>query len=551
MRRRNRATRGERGQVALLGVVALVVLAIGMYTSYNFARAVYEKIALQNAADASAYSLATQSARSFNFIAFSNRAMAARQLELLELHAEVSQTTYSIGVIGYMGDVTSAYAKYLQANPTTAPVGAALELVGSALEATYEARRIELDGRIRALEIALGSEPAFSALYTAMAAGLVASTTARLVEGAPDIAEANDPDARLHPLSYGFNAYNVYAYVDAIDPGGLQRTPESQRAFAEVINASRIAAGSRSKKIVWRNGILDEISAPLEILDNASQSEDVVKANRRMSESIGSLSSGFPATEFEGTSKLLTRIGERDVLDDTGRSADESSFLSRGQVMTSKDVRSGFATLPALALAAEEGFASLQSGPDGFRYCRYSKPEQYGSPGLGGARLYALLADPKLAGFGCVTETSPDFGRRLQWRGLGRYFRFKSKGDKRGARAYNQPDVWVFLNKPPEAMGGADDLNFEIRRGSEVAAIDARIGEAGVLGSGELAGVNAIARAQVYYHRPGAWREPPNLFNPYWGARLAPKNVVTDELLDRLGLSGAVADFFSDNAMMF
>jgi hypothetical protein len=36
-----------------------------------------------------------------------------------------------------------------------------------------------------------------------------------------------------------------------------------------------------------------------------------------------------------------------------------------------------------------------------------------------------------------------------------------------------------------------------------------------------LPGLHAFARAQVYYHRPGNWSEPPNFFNPYWRARLA------------------------------
>ena len=35
-------------------------------------------------------------------------------------------------------------------------------------------------------------------------------------------------------------------------------------------------------------------------------------------------------------------------------------------------------------------------------------------------------------------------------------------------------------------------------------------------------GLNAVAAAQVYYHRPGDWREVPNFFNPLWGARLMP-----------------------------
>lgn len=34
-------------------------------------------------------------------------------------------------------------------------------------------------------------------------------------------------------------------------------------------------------------------------------------------------------------------------------------------------------------------------------------------------------------------------------------------------------------------------------------------------------GLNAISRAQAYYHRPGDWAEQPNFFNPYWRPRLA------------------------------
>jgi hypothetical protein len=34
--------------------------------------------------------------------------------------------------------------------------------------------------------------------------------------------------------------------------------------------------------------------------------------------------------------------------------------------------------------------------------------------------------------------------------------------------------------------------------------------------------MTAMAVGRAYYHRPGAWQEPPNFFNPLWHARLAP-----------------------------
>jgi hypothetical protein len=48
-------------------------------------------------------------------------------------------------------------------------------------------------------------------------------------------------------------------------------------------------------------------------------------------------------------------------------------------------------------------------------------------------------------------------------------------------------------------------------------------------------GLNAFSAAQVYYHRPGDWREHPNLFNPLWGARLLP--VLESNAAAKLGLS--------------
>lgn len=531
----------------MVGLVALVILAIGMYTSYNLSRTVYEKIALQNAADAAAYSLATQSARSFNFIAFTNRTLIAKQVELLELHAEISQTTYSVGFVGYLGDVAKTYAGVLSTVPGAEAAAFAMDSIGDSFEQLHEFRAGELDLKLRALETALVAEPAFSNLYTAMAAGLVASTTARLLEGAPDIAAENDTRAELHPISNAFNAYNVFAYLDAFEPGALQKDEDSQRAFAEVVNASRFAAGSRQRKIVWRDGVMDELVEPFDAI-SALLEEDDANNVRGIGDQLSELTSGFAGLEYQGTSKLLTRTGDFAELSDTGSSADDRSYLARGDVMASKDVRAGFTSLLALVRAAEDGWASLQSTADGYRYCRYEKPEGYGRGGL--ARIFPLLSEPSVAGFECTS----DAGYNLRWRGIARYFRFKSKSDVAwaGARPGNQPDVWVFLTKTPENLElGNRPFKFDLTRGDERVSFDPQIGADGLLGTDVLAGVNAMSRAQVYYHRPGAWQEPPNFFNPFWGARLAPKSAVTDRMLSRLGLEGVVSDFFSDNTMMF
>lgn len=57
-------------------------------------------------------------------------------------------------------------------------------------------------------------------------------------------------------------------------------------------------------------------------------------------------------------------------------------------------------------------------------------------------------------------------------------------------------------------------------------------------------GFHAIARAQAYYHRPGAWAEPPNLFNPYWKAKLSPvAPLLTNSVNSIAGSLGPIGQF--------
>ena len=86
--------------------------------------------------------------------------------------------------------------------------------------------------------------------------------------------------------------------------------------------------------------------------------------------------------------------------------------------------------------------------------------------------------------------------------------------------------------------------------GGETAELDARIGQDGIMNTGLGRGINVLSRAQVYYHRPGAWAEPPNFFNPYWGARLAPKNAAITRLFNEIGVSGIWDNLIADNIWM-
>lgn len=77
----------KRGQVLVLACVTFLVMALMMMASFSVASAVHERIRLQAAADSRAFSAAVLEARAFNTIAYTNRAIAGAIVAELGLHA--------------------------------------------------------------------------------------------------------------------------------------------------------------------------------------------------------------------------------------------------------------------------------------------------------------------------------------------------------------------------------------------------------------------------------------------------------------------------------
>ncbi|KGM56732.1 hypothetical protein N799_02255 [Lysobacter arseniciresistens ZS79] len=68
----------------VLGVVFLLVLAVGTVLLFNTGQVVHRKVQLTNAADAAAYSVAVQQARAWNFAAYMNRGRVANEVAVAQ-----------------------------------------------------------------------------------------------------------------------------------------------------------------------------------------------------------------------------------------------------------------------------------------------------------------------------------------------------------------------------------------------------------------------------------------------------------------------------------
>ncbi|MEE2731823.1 MAG: Tad domain-containing protein [Pseudomonadota bacterium] len=77
----------QSGQVFPLALAVLVIACVTFFFVFNSGRAVNEKINLVNAADASAYSGAQIAARHLNFMAYTNRAMIANEAAIGHLYS--------------------------------------------------------------------------------------------------------------------------------------------------------------------------------------------------------------------------------------------------------------------------------------------------------------------------------------------------------------------------------------------------------------------------------------------------------------------------------
>jgi hypothetical protein len=145
--------------------------------------------------------------------------------------------------------------------------------------------------------------------------------------------------------------------------------------------------------------------------------------------------------------------------------------------------------LKAMELAAK---TTLPQGAASHRYFWlspyvYFAPNDAGKPGIGTKTLGNFAQPDVLVG---LAKEGKDYNREAgAQKYFGHKFSFSGKGAGTGTVDFN------YTNKDWPTIPGIPFLHK---------------------------GLNAFAAAQVYYHRPGEWKEMPNFFNPLWGARLIP-----------------------------
>ena len=129
--RPNASQRGLRGQAAVMTMIFGIVLVVAVLFLFRTGRMTADKMELQNAADAMAFSVSTVEARDLNFAAYTNRAIIANEVAIGQAIGMASWAYHWKSI----GDFLLEYNKYLT-GPTLGISNAILPPMASVFQAS-------------------------------------------------------------------------------------------------------------------------------------------------------------------------------------------------------------------------------------------------------------------------------------------------------------------------------------------------------------------------------------------------------------------------------
>ena len=222
----------QRGQAIYLALAAIVFLSLMTFAAWNISQTTHGKTQTLNAADAGAYTLATAVARDLNFMAYTNRAMAAN-------HAVVGQLV-SLASLSEMIYLAASDISLLQNLGWIPYIGPVLEAIGSAFE---EVAQIIDEIVLPALEYLTEFQDAVINVVSAAQAGAHAATAADMLK-VDEVIKANDPELRWATADGGgllASAGNVAALGQTFFGGFTEQRSDDEALgrMREVVNVSR------------------------------------------------------------------------------------------------------------------------------------------------------------------------------------------------------------------------------------------------------------------------------------------------------------------------
>jgi len=501
----HRLRKDEEGQALVLGAIFGLILALCVLSTVGLGRAVYDKMQLQTAADAAAYSQAAVEARVLNFTAYTNRAMVVHYASIMAASAYLTW-------VHFLWSAIKPLCEVLQFVPYVGVVVRIIEEVMQVLIAVLDWGVALLTPILAAANTVLWGlqEGAWAAVGTPL--------VGRLSKIAP---EAHSGDTAAEPYEQIWPVLTATANLTV-----FAKTRGHDLLARDVADSAKILMNDKDAGVQLARAHMLEIAnsarQPWVAYGDRWDNPSMIPFNRHADfgfDFICEVAVQNVARTELGSPPPGTRNGAMGQV----FSGSRLQFKMGCPIIGSKKIRIFQMTtmdqvFPALRPGKNYEFRVLDEG------------------GLFGKALGKILGDA----LGDVMDelassTAPKPDLRPFW--ISPYVSFapqarSTPGGLLGDLGnFAQPDVIVGLAKEGRSMNRENgaDKTYSRRFASQIggtAKADLghtkadwpRIGNLDLLHEG----LNAFAAAQVYYHRPGDWRETPNFFNPLWGARLMP-----------------------------
>jgi hypothetical protein len=502
--------RHEEGQTLVLAALFGLILALCVLGTVNLGRAVYDKMAVQTACDNGAYSQAAVEARVINFTAYTNRAMVVHYASILAMSAYLTWMHYTwalvkgllkiAGFIPGIGAIFTAISNVINAIVTIldGAVAALTPLTAAANVILYGLQEgawwSVYFGRLSKLPPEAHSGDSTAAEYTALWPNIVPAANMAVfaqsrghltvpqstLEAASIFLNAKSDvvqSARMHMVEVANSARTPWvAYGDNYDRGSFSPIARHSNLPIPVCNVN-IGSIARTELGSWAPQGRGRASKAL----GQVFSGDLFQANYRCFGKSGTVSI-FGATSLDDffVSGSLKFLGVRN-----SPGSGVVGLILR-VILSPLNFLQGYANSNAKIKPAQLDYRAFWISP----YV-YFAPQGTGKP-HGGLRSPGSL--------GNFAQPDVILGVAREGRDFNRAQGTKYFGGKRSVSS--------------GAGTGTVDFDYENADWPRVPGLP------GVLQLRK--GFNALCAAQVYYHRPGEWREMPNFFNPLWGARLMP-----------------------------
>jgi len=503
--------RSEEGQTLVLAAIFGLILAVCVLTTVNIGRAVYDKMQLQTAADNAAYSQAAVEARVLNFTAYTNRAMVVHYASMMAATAYLTWVHFNYAAL-------KPILTLLRAVPYAGVIAQWVDTILQVLVRILDVAVTALTAIVSAANIVL---------YGLQEGAWYAVALNRLSRIAP---EAHSGDSTRRPYLPIWPQLTTAANILTFSQTrGHMLLPQSTFEAAQILlntNNDKVQA-ARLQMIEIANSARQPWVAYGDRLNNPV----FWPGPRHWRLRIACVQVGGVARTELGT--FEPGFTARNLQNLTGQvwSGERSQFVVDCRVGPIR-VQGWYEFLSVVNLDRLFGFAnntSLSTGKN--------------SGGLVGTALRvifgALLGSATRAALQIAQQTRPQPDYRPFVLSPYVYFSPRSSakpglGPAGALGNFAQPDVVVGLAKEGRdynAEGGGSRWfggTYTSRMGANrrVGRTDFQYGNVDWPRVGGLPllhrGLNAFSAAQVYYHRPGDWKEQPNFFNPLWGARLMP-----------------------------